>query len=50
MKEGNILRKSGLINLKNDGTELIQENEARWKEWKEELQKDARWVSLAQRI
>jgi hypothetical protein len=50
MKEGNILRKSSLINLRNDGTELIQENEARWREWKEELQKDARWVSIASRI
>lgn len=50
MSEGNVLRKSRLINLKEDGSEMVQENEARWKEWKEEIFKDARWFALAQRI
>ena len=50
MKEGNILRKADSINVKNDGQAMLTENTEVWNEWKKELQNNARWAGLAQRI
>jgi hypothetical protein len=47
--EGNILRKAGLIDAKNDGQELVNEGMKEMKELQERLARDSRWVVLAKR-
>ena len=50
IKEGNILRKAGSINVKHDGQEILNENTEIWDNLKKELQANSRWVCLAARI
>lgn len=47
--EGNTLRKSSIIEVKNDGQELVNEGKEEVKELKEELASSGRWVALAKR-
>jgi len=47
--EGNTLRKSGIIDLKNDGQQLVDEGFAEAKDLKETLARDSHWVILAKR-
>lgn len=49
MCEGNALRKSGLVDLKNDGQELYNEGKDEKKELEEELAVNARWIIFAKR-
>jgi len=48
--EGNTLRKSGIINIANDGQELYSEGREEMKELQEQLAKDSRWVIMAKRF
>lgn len=48
--EGNLLRKSSIINIKNDGDSLISEGKEEKKELEESLGRNGRWVALAQRF
>lgn len=47
--EGNTLRKSMVIDLKNDGPELYSEGKNEVKDLQEELARNSRWVVLAKR-
>jgi len=47
--EGNTLRKSGIIDIKNDGQQLVDEGKEEMKELQESLARDSRWVVLAKR-
>lgn len=47
--EGNTLRKSGIIDIKNDGNDLVREGIEKQKELKEQLSKDGRWVAIVKR-
>lgn len=47
--EGNTLRKSDIIGIKNDGGELVREGKEEQKELKDSLAVEGRWVALAQR-
>jgi len=49
MCEGNILRKSSIIGIKNDGQELMNEGKEEQKELQEELSKTARWTAFVRR-
>jgi len=47
--EGNTLRKSNIIDLKNDGQELYSEGREEMKDLQESLARDSRWVVMAKR-
>lgn len=47
--EGNTLRKSSIINVSNDGQDLVNEGKEEAKELKASLERDSRWVILAKR-
>jgi hypothetical protein len=47
--EGNTLRKSSIIDIKNDGQELVNEGIEEMKDLKERLIHDGRWVALIRR-
>ena len=47
--EGNTLRKSDIIGIKNDGADLVNEGVTDKKELQESLGRDSRWVCLARR-
>ena len=47
MIEGNLLRKADIINVKNDGNEMIQESKQDWADLKERLSQEGRWCALA---
>jgi hypothetical protein len=47
--EGNTLRKSGIIDIKNDGGDLVREGIEKQKELKEQLSRDGRWVAIVKR-
>lgn len=49
MIEGNTLRKSDIIGIKNDGQALVDEGKEEMKELQEQLFNDGRWVALAKR-
>jgi hypothetical protein len=48
--EGNTLRKSSIINLANDGQQLVDEGKEEAKELSVSLSKDSRWVIMARKI
>jgi len=48
--EGNTLRKSGIINIANDGQELYGEGREEMLQLQEQLAKDSRWVLMAKRF
>lgn len=48
--EGNTLRKSDIIGVKNDGQQLFDEGKEEQKYLQEKVFDDARWVALARRI
>jgi hypothetical protein len=48
--EGNTLRKSDIIGIKNDGQVLVDEGKEEMKDLKAQLAKDGRWVALARRF
>jgi len=48
--EGNTLRKSDIINIKNDGQALYDEGRDEQEKLKEKLSMEARWVALAKRF
>jgi len=50
MVEGNTLRKSGIIDVKNDGQELVNEGKEEKKDLQEKLKQDARWTALIRRF
>lgn len=50
MIEGNTLRKSDIIGVRNDGQQLFDEGKDEQTELQEKLAKDGRWVALAQRF
>jgi len=50
MAEGNTLRKSGLIGVKNDGQELFEEGKNEKTDLQDRLAKDGRWCLLARRV
>lgn len=47
--EGNTLRKSSIIDVKNDGQELVNEGIEEKKALQEKLSQDSRWLAFAQR-
>lgn len=47
--EGNTLRKAGIVDIKNDGQELVSEGKEEQKELQEQLGRDGRWVALVKR-
>lgn len=47
--EGNILRKSGIVGIKNDGQELVNEGKEEMKDLQERLTKDGRWTAFLKR-
>lgn len=47
--EGNTLRKAGIVNIKNDGQELVTEGFAEKEKLQERLARDGRWCVLARR-
>ena len=47
--EGNILRKSSIINIKNDGQEMMNEGKEEMKMLKEALAKEGRWTAFLRR-
>ena len=49
MIEGNTLRKSSIIGIKNDGQEMVNEGKDEQKMLQESLARDGRWVALAKR-
>jgi hypothetical protein len=50
MIEGNTLRKSNIINIRNDGQEQLDQGKEEKKELQVALNKEARWVALAKRF
>jgi len=50
ISEGVILRKSGMIGIQNDGTDLVQEGTTKVDALQERLRQEARWAVLATRI
>jgi hypothetical protein len=48
--EGNLLRKSGIIGIKNDGSDVVSEGKDEKKELEEDLAKNGRWVCLSRRV
>jgi hypothetical protein len=48
--EGNTLRKSSIINIANDGQQMVDEGREEMKEMQENLAKDSRWVVFAKRM
>ncbi len=50
LQEGNTLRKSGLVNIKNDGQELVNEGQEEKRELEEQLKKDGRWVVFVRKM
>jgi len=48
--EGNTLRKSDIIGVKNDGQQLYDEGENERKELEERLATEGRWVVFARRF
>lgn len=48
--EGNTLRKSGIIDIKNDGQEMVNEGKDEKRELEETLRKECRWVSCIKRM
>lgn len=48
--EGNTLRKSDIIGVKNDGQQLVDEGKEEVKELQERLGKEGRWVTFARRF
>lgn len=48
--EGNILRKSAIVGVKNDGQELLNEGKEEKKELEERLTKDGRWIAQISRF
>ena len=49
MIEGNTLRKAGIVNIKNDGDDLVREGKADKERLQEQLARDGRWLVLARR-
>lgn len=49
MIEGNTLRKSGLINVNNDGDQLVREGKEEMKELQDQLAKEGRWFTFVRR-
>ena len=49
MIEGNTLRKASIVNIKNDGPDMVSEGNAEKIRLQEKLSRDARWVSMARR-
>lgn len=47
--EGNTLRKSAIIDVKNDGQEYMTEGKEEQKDLKEALARDGRWVAIVKR-
>jgi len=47
--EGNTLRKSGIVDFKNDGQALVDEGKEEMKELQVSLARDSRWIVLAKR-
>lgn len=47
--EGNTLRKSGIIDIKNDGQALVDEGKEEMIDLRESLARDSRWVVMAKR-
>jgi hypothetical protein len=50
MAEGNTLRKSDAIGIKNDGQQLIDEGKEEIKTLQEQLAQEGRWVSFTKRF
>jgi len=50
MVEGNTLRKASIINVRNDGSDLVSEGKEEKAYLEEKLRKDAKWVVLARRF
>lgn len=50
INEGNVLRKSQIINVANDGQQLLDEGKQEVKELQDRLAQDARWLTLARRV
>jgi len=50
MIEGNTLRKSGAINIKNDGQELMNEGKEEVKDLQARLREEGKWVSFARKF
>jgi len=50
MIEGNTLRKSGAINIKNDGQELMNEGKDEVKTLQKQLMDEGRWVSFTRKF
>ena len=48
--EGNTLRKSNIINVRNDGQEIYDEGKEEMQKLQEQLAKDGRWVVLGHRF
>jgi len=49
MIEGNTLRKSGAINIKNDGQELMNEGKEEVEALQKRLTTEGRWVAFARK-
>jgi len=49
LAEGNLLRKSDIIGIKNDGDRLYNEGEKEVEKLEDQLSKDSRWLSFAKR-
>lgn len=48
--EGNTLRKSGIVDIKNDGQEQLDQGKEEKKEYQEKLFKESKWAALAKRF
>jgi hypothetical protein len=48
--EGNTLRKSDIIGVKNDGQQLYEEGQSEMKDLQEQLRLDGRWVAFIRRF
>jgi len=50
MIEGNTLRKASIVDIKNDGNDLVREGKEEKIALQERLARDARWVVMARRV
>jgi len=48
--EGNVLRKSSIIDITNDGQQNIDEGKEELEKWKQDLFDNGRWMSFARRM
>lgn len=47
--EGNVLRKASIVDVKNDGQDLVDEGQEEMKDLQERLARDSRWVAFVKR-